>query len=636
DWKPIDPAHLAMKSPVVEKDADAEAIFWEVRINDSAQDLVFNHYIRIKVFTERGKESQSKIDIPYLGRHQIKDIAGRTIKPDGTVVELKKDAIFDRTIVKVSGLKLKSKSFAMPSVEPGAIIEYRWREVRPYELANYLRLHFQRDIPVQLVKYYIKPASLEAAYRSIGMSAITLHGNPSPFVKEKDGYYSTQMVNMPAFREEPRMPPEDEVRTWMLVYYSRDNPLPPEKYWPKVGKEYYEMLKDGIKVNDEVKRAAADAIGDAATPEQKLERLFNYCRTRIKNVSDDASGMTASERSKLKDNNTPADTLKRGMGSSGDITKLFAALAAAAGFEARLALVSDRGDIFFNPQITNSYFLSTYHVAVRVGDGWRFFDPGMTYVPYGMLRWQEEGQQVLIADPRNPVFVKTPLSSHEKSMEKRTARLKLLEDGTLEGEVRIEYTGHLAVDYKETNDDDSPEQREQNLRDMIKGRMSTAELSDIRIENVTDPVKPFAYVFKVRIPGYAQRTGKRLFLQPAFFQRGKRPLFSTSERKHAIYFHYPWSELDKVYIELPDGYALDNPDAPAPFSITGVGKYEVKIQSFDDGRAIELSRSFFFGGGGAIFFNPDVYPNLKKIFDMLHERDNHTITLKQVASNQQR
>jgi len=51
DWRPIDPAHLAQKEPIVEKDADAEAIFWEVRINDSAQDLVFSHYIRIKVFT---------------------------------------------------------------------------------------------------------------------------------------------------------------------------------------------------------------------------------------------------------------------------------------------------------------------------------------------------------------------------------------------------------------------------------------------------------------------------------------------------------------------------------------------------------------------------------------------------------
>src|SRR5262245_55802880 len=68
DWLPIDPAELASKSPVVDKDADAEALFWEVRIDDSQpEQLVLRHYVRIKVFTERGKESQSKVDLEYLG-----------------------------------------------------------------------------------------------------------------------------------------------------------------------------------------------------------------------------------------------------------------------------------------------------------------------------------------------------------------------------------------------------------------------------------------------------------------------------------------------------------------------------------------------------------------------------------------
>ncbi len=119
----------------MEKEADAEAIFWEVRIDDNPDgDLIFNHYIRVKVFTERGRESQSKIDLIYgkiFGAEiKINDIAARTIKADGTIVELNKKDIFDRTVVKGSGLKYKARSFAMPAVEPGCIIEYRWREVR--------------------------------------------------------------------------------------------------------------------------------------------------------------------------------------------------------------------------------------------------------------------------------------------------------------------------------------------------------------------------------------------------------------------------------------------------------------------------------------------------------------------------
>ena len=628
DWKPIDPAHLAMKSPIVEKDADAEAIFWEVRVNDAASDLVFSHYIRIKVFTERGKESQSKIDIPYLGRNRIVDIAGRTIKADGSIVELKKDAIFDRTIAQLGGRKIKAKSFAMPSVEPGVIIEYRWKEVRPFQLANNVRLQFQRDIPVQFVKYYLKPLQADINYSSLGMATRVFNGEPSPPKKEKDGFYTTSMTNMPAFHEESRMPPEDQVRTWMLIFYSKDKMLPPQEYWPKLGKEMYDAWKSSLKVNDDVKKAAAATIGDATAPEQKLQRLFDFCRAKIKNADSSTSGLTETDREKLKNNETPADTLKRGIGTGGDIDLLFGALATAAGFEARVAMLGDRGDMFFDPNFTHDYFLRGYSIAVKVGSEWRFFDPGSPYIPFGMLRWQEEGQQALICDSKEAGFVRTPLSEPDKSVERRTAKLKLSEDGTIEGDVRIEYTGHLAVGKREEIDDDSPEQREQTLSDRMKARMSTAELSNIKIENMTDPGKPFVYSFHLRVPGYASRTGKRLFLQPAFFEKGVGALFSASQRKHSIYFHYLWMEDDSVAIELPAGFALDNAEQPAPFRSANVCEYAVKISVVGKNEELQYKRSFSFGG---LLFPQTSYPGLKQLFDVLHDRDNHTITLKQTA-----
>ena len=318
DWKPINPTDLALKAPVVEKDADAEALFWEVHVADDVESgiprTVLNHYLRIKIFTERGRESQSRIDIPYLNNWSIKDIAARTIKVDGSIVELKKEDVFERTIVKSSGLKLKAKSFAMPGVEPGGIIEYRWREVRNDRLANYIRLQFERDIPVQLVKYYIKPLSLpDFPY---GMRARSFQFDFQPFNKEKDGFYSISMSNMPAFHEEPRMPPEDSVRPWMLIYYSEDKKLTADQFWKDFGKQQYEKNKSRMKVNDEVKQAAAKAVGDATAPEEKLGRLFDFCRANIKNVNNDSSGMSAEERTKVKENKSPADTLTVSRGLS--------------------------------------------------------------------------------------------------------------------------------------------------------------------------------------------------------------------------------------------------------------------------------------------------------------------------------
>ncbi|HSD47707.1 MAG TPA: DUF3857 domain-containing protein, partial [Pyrinomonadaceae bacterium] len=610
-------------------------LFWEVRIDDNEDgDLLFNHYVRVKVFTDRGRESQSKIDLPfgklYGTEIKIKDIAARTIKPDGSIVELKKDDIFERDIVKASGLKMKAKSFAMPAVEPGCIIEYRWREVRVKENAHYLRLQFQRDIPVRRVQYLIKPYD----YEGMSFNSITMQGQSTPWVKEKNGFYSTTMTNMPAVQDEPRMPPEDQVKTWMLVYYQAgDAQKDPVKYWNDIGKSFYERSKSLIKPNDEVKQMAASLIAEAKSDDEKLLRIFDFCRTKIKNASNDALGMTSEERAKLKDNKNPSDTLKRGIGTSGDIDLLFAALATAAGFDARIVLAPDRGDLFFNKNLPNAYFIQPQNIAVNVAGTWKFFNPGFNYLPFGMLRWQEEGEQALITDPKAPVWIDTPLSPPQKSQVLRRAKLKLTEDGALEGEVRIQYFGHFAIERKEDIDEESETAREEALREEIKGRLSSAEISDIKIENVTDDVNPLAYSFRIRIPGYAQRTGKRLFIQPAFFQYGLKPLFATTMRKYPIYFHYPWSENDQVNIELPPGYALDNADAPAPFSSGKVSEYKPGLAITSDGKTLVYKREFFFGGGGAVLFPVETYPAMKAYFDQLHKQDSHSIALKQAASS---
>ena len=167
------------------------------------------------------------------------------------------------------------------------------------------------------------------------------------------------------------MPPEDAVRPWMLIFYSKETKLEGEKYWQDYGRRTYEENKSRMKVSEEVKTAAAAAIAGAATPEEKLEKLFEFCRSKIKNTNDDALGLTAEDRAKLKENKSPADTLKRGMGTGTDIDMLFASLATAAGFEARVVNLSDRSDTFLDKTFPDDYFIQTYDIAVHVGDQWR-------------------------------------------------------------------------------------------------------------------------------------------------------------------------------------------------------------------------------------------------------------------------
>ena len=50
-----------------------------------------------------------------------------------------------------------------------------------------------------------------------------------------------------------------------------------------------------------------------------------------------------------------------------------------------------------------------------------------------------------------------------------------------------------------------------------------------------------------------------------------------------------------------------------------------------DGKTLIFTRKFFFGRLGALNFGVENYPQLKALFDALHQQDSHTVALKQAA-----
>lgn len=621
--------------PRVEKDAHAEAILWEVWVSDevsgSYPHTVMKHYLRVMVFDERGIEMLSKVDIPHFGSRHISDIWAKTTKKNGEVVELKKDGIFQRLVAKAGGVKIKTTTLALPGLEPGAVVEYGWKERHEEELANYVRLPLQREYPVQTVRYHIKP--LVHPFFPFGMRANTFHVPEAPFEKERDGFVGLTFNNLPALREEPDMPPENEVSAWILIYYAPDKEIVPDKYWKEQGKTEFERFKPRMKANDDVKRKAAELTEQAATDEEKLKKLFLFCRSSIKNIHDPAAGLTPQQQLDFKENRSPSDTLKRGIGTGIDIDLLFAALANAAGFDARYARMSDRSQYFFNPKLANVYFMRAWQIAVRVKEKWMFFDPASTYVPFGMLRWQEEGNYTLISDNKDPEVTRTEISPPDKSARRRIGRFELSEDGTLEGDVRIAHTGHRSVERRRDFSSMKDEERLDNLKTEIEQLFPGAEISKVGVYEVDNPELPLAWSFHIKMDGFAQRTGKRLFLQPSVFQRGHAARYPATTRKFPVYFHYPWMDVDVVSIKVPEGYELDHADLPGTVDVKQL-TYRLSASFNKSTRELTYKREFTFGKDFALLFPKESYLGLKEVFDAIHAGDNHTITLKQGAAAQ--
>lgn len=627
DWKPIDPAHLALNEPKVQPGADAEAIIWEVRVADGLNprgDLTttFDQYLRVKIFTDRGREAFATVDIPYWSGMDVKDVAARTIRPDGSIVELKPSDVYRRTVVKANDLKVKVVSFAVPAIEAGVIVEYRWREVYRDSIASNLRLRFSRDIPIQDVRYFLRPLKIPG----LAMMAWSFNADIAP-VKQRDGSSMIRLSNVPADTNEEYGPPPFEARPWVFISYSPEKQLDAEAFAREVGRTLCEEYGRRARPSDDIRRLAVAAVSAAGTDRERVAALVRVAREKVRRVDVDTA--SAEDRRAARENRSAADALKRGIGTADDLVLVVLALANGAGLDARAAAIADRGDLFQRSIPPHPYFIRGRLVAVRSGDGWLFADPANEYAPAGQLPWQYEDQKALIGDPKGAIHGRTPLSEPAYSLKKRTGRFRLTEDGTLEGEARVEYFGHWADTFREQEDQDAPAEREKSLRERIETRFPGAEVSEVKVENVIDLSKAYANAYRIRVPGYAQRTGSRLFLQPAVFQKGIPAVFQGAERKSEVYFDFPWAEEDVVHIELPAGYRLEESADPKPV-MAGPLTYETRL-SIEGGHLV-LRRTQVVGKGGAILFPQRSYRALRAVFDSIHKGDHRTVVLRRTDS----
>ena len=258
----------------------------------------------------------------------------------------------------------------------------------------------------------------------------------------------------------------------------------------------------------------------------------------------------------------------------------------------------------------------------------KIFDVCTKSLATGMISWREEGVYALIADPKAPIFIQTKFTPPEGSAEVRSAHLQLSPDGTLEGDVEETYSGHRGEQYRSELRGKSPAQREEWLHDRITKMFPDADVTELKIEFFGDPMHPLRAIYHLSAPRYAQATGKRLLFQSSPFHRAIVAEFSASERHFPVEFPYGWREFDEIRIQLPPQWALDNADNPGRLSLGSTGFYENHL-TIDKSNELVSTREFVFGREGALNFAVQDYPALKKVFDLIQARDQHSLAMKE-------
>src|ERR1700734_808723 len=128
-WLPVPPEDLALKDNPKQPGADAMILYREDVVNAAHVTVggdTVEEDLRIKIFTQEGTK-EGHVEIPFVKDSEtVSYVAGRTIEPDGTVVNFD-GQVLETTGIKMTGLKVLVKAFTLPDVKPGCIVEYRYQ-----------------------------------------------------------------------------------------------------------------------------------------------------------------------------------------------------------------------------------------------------------------------------------------------------------------------------------------------------------------------------------------------------------------------------------------------------------------------------------------------------------------------------
>ncbi|HET9837932.1 MAG TPA: hypothetical protein VFR84_06830 [Candidatus Angelobacter sp.] len=623
DWLPITQQDLAIKAAPNDPGADAIQLYMSYYKDEDAGFIAV--YKRIKILNAgalRPGKGVVDVEIPIAPGETLKELAARTIHPDQKIIDFTGKP-FEKVVVKHRGLKYVARCFTLPDVSVGSIIEYRYvTTLRRYVVDNISEWPIQQDLFT--LKEHLRFRAFQGLVNVPTEWSNVMHRSKVAYSylnqvdlkvpENKEGNLMELVLeNVPKFDSEEYMPPESDYRPTVLFYYGGREMASPDQFWEEWQKLISEYLEKFIGNSGEIRNAALQAVGSETDPEKKLRRLYARAQ-QIRNLSFERERTDQELKGEhLKRSTNVQQVLERGYGSQGEIDAVFTAMARSLGFDAVMAGVSNRKERSFNKIVLSLAQISSSAVVVKLDGKELFLSPGTAFAPFGMLRWTSTATSALKYS-KGSGFIDMP--QPENSVMNRSAHVTLAADGSLDGEISVEYNGEEALEHRLDALDEDEEGRRKALEDEVQAWLPNGAVVKLKSsEGWKSAEQPLVARFSVHITEFASLTGKRL-LAPAFlFSTLQKNMFINDWRHYPISFPYPFTESDELYLKLPEGYTLEAPPYRRKSGLSYAG-YEIS-SALQDGQLVTRRKLRFDG----LQIPPGQYGELREFFGIVQKGD---------------
>lgn len=564
-WGKVSKEILQMKT--FPSDTSASGIFlfdiadMVVGDNSSGLFLEMKRHVRIKILTEEGKDL-ANVKILYWYKDKVDNIDAQAILPSGKKVKLKGNQIFEESVRN----NWKQKVFAIPGVEVGSVIEYKYDFYTEY-LTRLEPWYFQNSeytLMSQLSVVLYPEYSYNVFYQNVYgeekdpvEEQIFLPGSRGKRVKK----FTWRLGDIEPIRKEPYMKTINDYRMalfFQLLAYQ--NPYQYYKFiktWDDLAEKMAEYYQDYIKEDDDFKTVLRDILPDTALAEEKVKSIYNYVKDEITSdwiytifPEEKSSKVLEDKKARLPDKNILLINLLR-----------------QAGFEADPVLISTRSHGRFTPNWPQLDQFNLMIVKAKSGSKTYFLDASEKYCPFGFLPDRDVVEEGFLISGKTGQIINIP-APRNINMITYDTRGELNEEGDLTAKTEIRYDGYRAAQKRENIDEE--DDLKEYFQKWIANIFPAAELDSFQVSEAEAIELPLVVSLSYRVPEYAQVVGEKFYFPvPLVSKIGKNP-FHKPKRNFPVDFNYLSGWTEDTHLTFPAGYVAEETPGPKVKKMDGV------------------------------------------------------------------
>lgn len=611
DFGDVSKSELEMKECSFEKNAAAMVVFGKGTsvyvFRMTADDFLETEYhYRIKIFNKKGF-NHANIKIPYPNMSSgmgIRGVKAQTYNLDaaGNIVvsKVEKATIYDKKVNKY----YSEKTFAMPDVKEGSVIEYTYTIENGYSNV----WNFQWSIPVMTSMFVIDFAN-EFEIRTIPNVSMPLRQWTVSKSNNNISYYVMEQI--PSLDDEPYMSSaKDYLQRMEFVMVSVTIPgRMPHPFlhdWPWVVKalmenEYFgEQLKKDIPFTGELD----NMIKSMSNPYQKMVAIHNYVRNNMEWDKDYSIWATDGVKNAWRNKK----------GSTGEINMIMINLMRDAGLVAHPLLVSTRKNGIINTGVPSVDNFDKVLAYVEIGDKKYVLDATDKITPAYLIPLEVSASEGLVIEK---------YSTFEWGW-------KPLWDGDHSDYTNIFFTGEItdkhvlscgaevtSYDYAKVKIAPTVKMDKEALKANLTS-VPDVKVDSIEVLNANVDSLPLVEKFEFTMP--TTTTGDYHYFSINLFGGLEKNPFYADQRQTDIFFGVKRSYKINASIYLPDGYEMDELPKNVRVITPDTGMVFTRMSYFKDGLLtvrVDLDfKSPIYEVGNYEAFK-EFY---KKLFGMLNER----------------